>query len=66
MSTIKQRHITYSMYHYLPIHRQDGHRALHEASREGHVEVVKVLRDRGADIEAKTNVSYIAMESCFG
>ena len=58
----KQRHITYSMYHYLPIHRQRGHTALHEASSEGHVEVVKLLLDRDADIEAKTNVSYITME----
>ena len=66
MSTIEHQHIAYSIYHYLPIHRQGGDTALHEASREGHVEVVKVLRDRGADIEAKTNVSYIAMESCFG
>ena len=28
MTTIKQRHIAYSIYQYLPIHRQDGDRAL--------------------------------------
>ena len=50
------------MYHYLPIHRQKGYRALHEASSEGHVEVVKLLLDKDADIEAKANVSYITME----
>jgi ankyrin repeat protein len=57
MSTIKQRHITHSMYHYLPIHRQDGDTALHIASQKGYVEVVKLLLGTGADIEAKTNVS---------
>ena len=62
MSTIKQRHITYSMYHYLPIHRQNGHTAFHIASIAGHVEVVELLLDRHADTEAKTNVSYITME----
>ena len=62
MSTIKQRHITHSMYHYLPIHRQEGYRALHEASSAGHVEVVKLLLDKDADIEAKSNVSYIIMK----
>jgi ankyrin repeat protein len=50
------------MYHYLPIHRQEDITALYSASTAGHVEVVKLLLDTGADIEAKTNVSYIAME----
>ena len=63
MSTIKHRHITDSIYHYLQIHRQEGDRVLYIASGAGHVEVVKLLLDRGADIEAKSNVSYITMES---
>ena len=54
------------MYHYLPILGQDGDTALYIACQEGHVKVVKLLLDRGADIEAKTNVSYITMESYFG
>jgi Ankyrin repeats (many copies) len=66
MSTIEWRHITHSIYHYLPIHRQEGYRAIHEASSDGHVEVVKLLLDKGADIEAKTNVSHISMEWYFG
>ena len=57
MSTIKQRHITDSIYQYLPIHWQDGHSALYYASQNGQVEVVKLLLDRGADIEAADNVS---------
>ena len=31
--------------------------ALHNAAYEGHLEVVRLLLDRGADIEAKNNVS---------
>jgi ankyrin repeat protein len=56
------------MYHYLPIHRQDGDKALniiqkkHTCIQKKHVEVVKLLLDKGADIEAKTNVSHITME----
>jgi ankyrin repeat protein len=48
------------------IHRQRGHRALLIASENGHVEVVRLLLDRGADIQAKTIVSYITMASYFG
>jgi Ankyrin repeat len=62
MSTITQRHISYSIYHYLPIHWQDGDRALYCASSAGHVEVVKLLLDRGADIDATNNVSYITIK----
>ena len=50
------------MYHYLPIHRQDGRTAYHIASGAGHGEVVELLLDGGPDIEVKTNVSYITME----
>ena len=63
MLTTKHRHITYSIYQYLPIHRQRGDTALFIATQQGHVEVVRLLLDRGADIDAKTNVSYITMES---
>ena len=58
-STTKHRHVTDSIYHYLPIHLQGGHRAFHVASQDGNVEIASLLLDRGADIDAKTNVSYI-------
>jgi hypothetical protein len=58
MSTIKQRHISYSINQYLPIHRQRGHRALYGASQDGKVEVVRLLLDRGADIEASRDVNH--------
>ena len=60
MSTIKHRHLIHK---YLPIHWQEGDRALYIASSTGQVEVVKLLLDRGADIEATDNVSSITMES---
>jgi ankyrin repeat protein len=47
------------------IHRQDGDRALRIASLVGQVEVVKLLLDRGADIEASSDVNYITMASYF-
>ena len=62
MSTIKQRHINYSIYQYLSIHRQEGYCALYYASQNGQIEIVKLLLDRGADIEATDNVRYITME----
>ena len=43
------------------IHRQRGHRALYCASQEGKVEAVRLLLDRGADIEASNGVSYITL-----
>ena len=61
MSTIKQRHVTYSIYHYLPIHWQDDYEALRIACLGEKIEVAKLLLDRGANIEAKTNVSYLTM-----
>ena len=65
MSTIERRHITHSIYQYLSIHWQDGYSALYYASQNGQIEVVKLLLDRGADIEATDNVSYITMEWYF-
>ena len=65
LSTIfafEHRHVTQSIYQYLQIHRQDGYRALYIASRVGQIEVVKLLLDRGADIEATDNVSHNTME----
>ena len=59
---LEHRHVTHSLYQYLPIHRQTGHRALYVASRVGQIEVVKLLLDRGADIEATGNVSHNTME----
>ena len=61
MLTITQQHATHSIYHYLQIHWQEGRRALRGASVFGQIEVVRLLLDRGADIEAD-NVSYITME----
>ena len=65
MSTITQRYTINSIYQYLPILRQDGFTALYVASQEGKVEAVKLLLDRGADIEASSDVSYITMASYF-
>ena len=36
---------------------QDGWSPLHRASQGGHLEVVEALLAKGADVEAKTNVS---------
>jgi ankyrin repeat protein len=36
---------------------QIGWTPLHEASYYGHIEVVRLLLDRGADIQAQTEVS---------
>ncbi len=36
---------------------QIGWTPLHEASSRGHIEVVRLLLDRGADIQAQTKVS---------
>ena len=57
MSTIELRHITDSIYQYLPIHQPEGYTVLLVASCAGHVEVVKLLLDRGADIQASCDVS---------
>ncbi len=40
---------------------QDGETALHSASSNGHIELAKLLIDRGADIHAKNNVSGYAL-----
>ena len=58
LSTITQRHITYSIYQCLPIHRRESITALYIASQEGKIEAVRLLLDRGADIEATSNVSH--------
>jgi len=48
------------MYVYLPCMShitQNGSTPLHLASGEGELDCVRLLLDRGADIEAKSNVS---------
>jgi hypothetical protein len=47
---------------YLPssIHVQIGRSALQLASKKGHLEVVKCLLDKGADINDKDEVRYIS------
>ena len=35
---------------------QAGHTPLHEAANKGHVEVVKILLEAGATVDAKTKV----------
>ena len=42
---------------------QDGSSALHLASRNGHIEVVKVLRDASADINL-TNMVKLCVHMC--
>ena len=37
---------------------QDGWTPLHWAAQKGSLEVVKLLLDKGVDVNAKTNVSY--------
>ena len=61
MLSFEWRHIAYSISQYLHIHWQEGYKPLYVASQDGQVEVVKLLLDRGADIEAADNVSYITM-----
>lgn len=55
---LAHRQNTYSYYYYLPLFRQEGFKAVHIASKNGHTEIVKLFLDRSADIEAADNVSY--------
>ena len=41
------------------MYHQDGYTALHWATDEGHTEIVKLLLDRGANVDTTTNVSNI-------
>ena len=45
------------MQHILYVLTQDGQTALMLASQKGHLEVVTLLLEKGADIHAKDNVS---------
>ena len=44
------------------IRHQSGSTALHQAATNGHIEVTRLLLDRGADVNSKNEVSDIIFE----
>ena len=43
------------------MYHQDGGTALHSAAEPGHIETVKLLLDRGANVDTATEVSNIRL-----
>ena len=43
------------------MYHQDGGTALHSAAEPGHIETVKLLLDRGANVDTANNVSNIRL-----
>jgi len=43
---------------------ENGWYPVHEAARTGHLEIIKVLLDAGADVNVRTNFGYTSMVGC--
>ena len=60
-------HITVDIISDVKSYHQDGWTALHRAADNGHIEVVRLLLDRHANIEAVSNVSQnVSIASTYG
>lgn len=60
---LKCDHKTYSFNLSSTICRQLGQSAIEIAAKKGHVDIVKVLIDRGADTKVTNNVSSISIQT---